>query len=85
MHLGELQMAKTVTMRMRREAIFWSLFCRSVCFALIRLDNWKENGRSLRTFFWGWENYILQSLTNGSGPMLSGRERRKTFMILCCC
>ena len=51
MYLGELQMAKTVTMRMRREAIFWSLFCLSVCFALIRLDNWKENGRSLRTFF----------------------------------
>ena len=52
MYLGELQMAKTVTMRMRREAIFWSLFCLSVCFALIRLDSWKENERSCRTFFW---------------------------------
>ena len=50
MYLGELQIAKTVTMRMRREAIFWSLFCLSVCFALIWLDSWKENGRSLRTF-----------------------------------
>ena len=52
MYLGELQMAKTVTMRMRREAIFWSLFCLSVCFALIRLDSWRENGQRLRTF-WG--------------------------------
>ena len=61
MNLGELQMAKTVTMRMRREAIFWSLFCLSVCFALIWLDSWKENGRSLRTFLGGWERQKLHS------------------------
>ena len=61
MYLGELQMAKTVTMRMRREAIFWSLFCLSVCFALIRLDSWKENEWSLRTFLGIWESQKLHS------------------------
>ena len=40
-NLAELQIAKTVTMRTRREAIFWSRFCLIVFFWLIQLEIWK--------------------------------------------
>ena len=41
-NLAELQIANTVTMRMRREAIFWSLFCLIVFFWLIWLETWNS-------------------------------------------
>ena len=40
-NLAELQIAKTVTMRTSREAIFWSRFCLIVFFWLIQLEIWK--------------------------------------------